>query len=46
VWLKDDGGTFEVILGTQWSSCIDADDHDVSRMLLRVQAIASVAHAF
>lgn len=41
VWLKDDQGTFQMIQGSQWPGGVDADDHDISRVQARVEAIVA-----
>lgn len=41
VWLRGDDGSYDMILGVDWPGGADADDHDMSRVQLRVQAIAA-----
>ncbi|MFM0263342.1 alpha/beta hydrolase family protein [Paraburkholderia sediminicola] len=40
-WIKDDAGGYVMIPGPYWPGGVDADDHDMSRVQMRVQAIAA-----
>lgn len=42
-WLRDDTGAFEMIPGSRWPGGIDADDHDIARVIGRLEA-AQILH--
>lgn len=45
VWLKGNAGEFSMIPGTQWPGGTNADDHDVSLVQARLEAIAAALAA-